>query len=288
LIHVKACHHGRALNAAQPWRSYMSQQTSLRTTIRILAAAASIAVLSAVTTGEAHADDPAKVLKGMADYLAGQKSLSAKFDSDIEVITPELQKIQFTSSGEMKMNRPDKLRIRRTGGYADVELVYDGKTVSLYGNNAKSYVQSDLAGTVDKMIDTLQSRSGAGLPGADLLLSNSYDELMANVIEGRHIGQGVVDGVECEHLAFRGPETDWQIWIETGAKPVPRKYVITSKTVTGAPQYTLKIGDWKTDANADTEFAFKPPADATKVALDSTVMIEFDELPPGTPAGAKK
>jgi hypothetical protein len=288
LIHVKACHHGRALNAAQPWRSYMSQQTSPRTTIRILAAAASIAVLSAVTTSEAHADDPAKVLKGMSDYLAGQKSLSAKFDSDIEVITPELQKIQFTSSGEMKMNRPDKLRIRRTGGYTDVELVYDGKTVSLYGNNAKSYVQADLAGTVDKMIDTLQSRSGAGLPGADLLLSNSYDELMANVIEGRHIGQGVVDGVECEHLAFRGPETDWQIWIETGAKPVPRKYVITSKTVTGAPQYTLKIRDWKTDANADADFAFKPPADATKVALDSTIMIEFDELPPGTPAGAKK
>ena len=95
---------------------------------------------------------------------------------------------------------------------------------------------------------------------------------MANVIEGKHIGQGVVDGVECEHLAFRGPETDWQIWIETGAKPVPRKYVITSKTIAGAPQYTLKIKDWKTDANADGDFAFKAPADATKVALDSGVM----------------
>jgi hypothetical protein len=266
----------------------MSQGTSFRTTIRIFTAAASIAVLSAITTNVARADDPAKVLKGMADYLAGQKSLSAKFDSDIEVITPELQKIQFASSGELKMNRPDKLRIRRTGGYADVELVYDGKTVSLYGNNAKSYVQSDLAGNVDQMIATLQSRSGAGMPGADLLLSNSYDELMANVLEGKHIGQGVVDGVECEHLAFRGPDTDWQIWIETGAKPVPHKYVITSKTIAGAPQYTLKIREWKTDANADADFAFKVPADATKVALDSSVMIEFDELPPGTPAGAKK
>jgi hypothetical protein len=266
----------------------MTHGTHLRTMLRISATAVSIAVLSGVTAHGARADDPAKLLKAMSDYLAGQKSLSAKFDSDIEVITPELQKIQFTSSGEMKMNRPDKLRIRRTGGYADVELVYDGKTVSLYGNNAKSYVQADLAGTIDQMIDTLQSRSGAGLPGADLLLSNSYDQLMANVIDGRHIGQGVVDGVECEHLAFRGPETDWQIWIEPGAKPLPRKWVITSKTVTGAPQYTLKIRDWKTDANADADFAFKAPADATKVALDSNVMIEFDELPPGTPAGAKK
>ena len=266
----------------------MTSSKQSRTLIRLSATAASIAMLSLAATGAARADDPGKLLKGMSDYLAGQKSLSAKFDSDIEVITPELQKIQFTSSGEMKMNRPDKLRIRRTGGYADVDLVYDGKMVSLYGNNAKSYVQADLAGTVDQMIDTVQARSGAGLPGADLLLSNAYDQLMANVTEGRHIGQGVVDGVECEHLAFRGPETDWQIWIEPGAKPVPRKYVITSKTVTGAPQYTLKIRDWKTDANADGDFAFKAPADTTKVALDSVVMIEFDELPPGTPAGAKK
>jgi len=266
----------------------MTHGTRLPTLIRISATAASIVVLSAVVAQTARADDPAKILKGMTDYLAGQKSLSAKFDSDIEVVTHELQKIQFTSSGEMKMNRPDKLRIRRTGGYADVELVFDGKTVSLYGNNAKSYVQADLAGTIDQMIDALQSRSGAGLPGADLLLSNSYDQLMANVIDGRHVGPGVVDGVECEHLAFRGPETDWQIWIEPGAKPVPRKWVITSKTVTGAPQYTLKIKEWKTDANADGDFAFKPPAGAAKVALDSTAMIEFDEIPPGTPAGVKK
>jgi len=256
--------------------------------IRVFAAAVSIVVLSIANTDGARAQDPGKVLKTMSDYLAGQKSLSAKFDSDIEVITPDLQKIQFTSSGELKMNRPDKLRIRRTGGYADVELFYDGKTVSLYGNNAKSYVQADMAGTIDQMIGALQARSGAGMPGADLLLSNTFDELMVNVLESKHIGQGVVDGVECEHLAFRGPDTDWQIWIETGAKPLPRKYVITSKTVTGAPQYSLRIKEWKTDANADADFVFKAPADATKVALDSVAMIEFDEIPPGTPAGAKK
>lgn len=266
----------------------MNEPTRSKRVVRLFTTAASIAVLSLAAGGSASAGDPEALLKAMSDYLASQKSLSAKFDSDIEVVTPELQKIQFSSSGDMKMNRPDKLRIRRTGGYADVELVYDGKTVSLYGNNAKSYVQADIAGGTDKMIDTLYGHSSAGLPGADLLLSNSYDELMANVIQGVHVGQGVVDGVECEHLAFRGPDTDWQIWIETGAKPVPRKYVITSKTVTGAPQYTLRIRDWKTDANADADFTFKPPADAIKVALDSTAMIEFDEIPPGTPAGPKK
>ena len=100
---------------------------------------------------------------------------------------------------------------------------------------------------------------------------------------------GVVDGVECEHLAFRTPDTDWQIWIETGDRPVPHKYVITSKTLAGAPQYTLRIKDWKTDPIADADaFTFKAPEGATKASLDSEVMIELDEVPPGTTEGAKK
>ena len=262
--------------------------TSKRRVHKTIYALLGAATVVAAFGARAHADDPAKILKSMSDHLAGQKTLSASFDSDIEIITPELQKIQFASSGEIKMSRPDKLRVRRTGGYADVELVYDGKLISIYGNNAKSYVQADAPGTIDKMIDALQARSGAGMPGADLLLSNVFDELMATVIEGKHIGQGVVDGVECEHLAFRTPDTDWQIWIETGAKPVPHKYVITSKTMSGAPQYTLRIKNWKTDALDAAAFAFAAPANATKVDLEGAVIAEFDELPPGTPSGAKK
>jgi hypothetical protein len=267
----------------------MKPETFLRPKIRATVGAAT-AVLLLATVPAARADDSVNILKSMTDYLGSQKSLSASFDSDIEVITPELQKIQFASSGQMKLSRPDKLRVRRTGGYADVELVYDGKTISVYGNNAKSYVQADLPGTVDQMIAAVQERAGVGLPGTDLLLSDAFDVMTAGVLDGEHIGLGVVDGVECEHLAFRGPDTDWQIWVETGAKPVPHKYVITSKTLAGAPQYTLRLSDWKTDAFTDADtFVFKPPAGTTKVDLDSSEIVELDELPPGTPAaGAKK
>ena len=267
----------------------MNVRSQVSVLLQSLANAALVTVFIAFIAQPARADDPAKVLKAMADYTAAQKSISATFDSDIEVVTPDLEKVQFTSSGKLQLTRPDKLRISRTGGYADVQLVYDGKTVSIYGNNAKAYVQADLTGTIDQLVDLIQTKSGAAMPGTDLLLSNAYDELMSDVILARHIGQGVIDGVECEHLAFRGVDTDWQIWIESGARPLPRKYVITSKTVVGAPQYTLRIKDWKTDAVVDADaFVFKPPAGATKVDLDSGVMVEFDELPPGVPSGAKK
>src|SRR5882672_6669361 len=156
-----------------------------RAMIRVSVTAVSVAMFAAATSHGACADDSAALLKAMTDYTAAQKSISATFDSDIEVITAELQKIQFTSSGQLKLSRPDKLRVRRTGGYADVELVFDGKTISVYGNNAKSYVQADLPGTVDQMIDAIQARSGVGLPGTDLLFSDAFDVMMASVLEGK-------------------------------------------------------------------------------------------------------
>ena len=165
----------------------MKSETFLRIKIRAMLGGATMAVLLLAAASAARADDAANVLKSMTDYLSNQKTLSASFDSDIEIITPELQKIQFASSGQMKLSRPDKLRVRRTGGYADVELVYDGKTISIYGNNAKSYVQADLPGTVDHMIDTLQERSGVGLPGTDLLLSDAFDVMMTTVLDGEHV-----------------------------------------------------------------------------------------------------
>src|SRR3954451_11289464 len=277
------------LNGVGQWRNAMNSRQRASSLRQSLASTALVTAFIAFTAQSARADDPAKFLKAMSDYTAAQKSISATFDSDIEVVTPELEKIQFTSSGKLQLTRPDKLRVSRTGGYADVQLIYDGKTVSIYGNNAKAYAQADLAGTIDQLVDLIQAKSGAAMPGTDLLLSSAYDELMSGVILAKHVGQGVIDGVECEHLAFRGADTDWQIWIESGARPVPRKYVITSKTVAGAPQYTLRIKDWKTDAISDADaFVSKPPSGVTKVDLDSDVMAEFDELPPGTPSGAKK
>jgi hypothetical protein len=228
----------------------------------------------------AYAGDPIQILKSMTDYVAKQPTISLAFDSDIEVITPELQKLQFTSSSQLLLSRPDKLRIERTGSYADIELVYDGKTATLYGKDTNNYAQQAFTGSMDQLVEELRATFNVQAPGADLLLSNSFSELTAGVIEAKHIGTGIIDGVECEHLAFRNEETDWQIWIETGPTPVPRKYVITSKAVTLGPQYTLRIHDWKAGASVAADaFAFKPAADARKI--DVSKLEGFDEVPAG-------
>jgi len=233
------------------------------------------------------ADDAAQILKSMSDYVASQKNISLTYDSDIEVITSEVEKIQFTSSGKVVLSRPDKVRASRTGGYADFEIVFDGKTVSGLGKNVNAYAQLESAGSIDQLIAKLRGMSLLTAPGADLLGSHIFDDLMADVIVAKHIGQGVIDGVECEHLAFRDLDVDWQLWVEVGARPIPRKYVITSKGVGGAPQYTLRIKEWKTDAPVSADaFTFTPPPGAKKVALDE--LGNIDEVPQGIVTGAKK
>jgi len=190
----------------------------------------------------AQSDDANKILKAMSDYLASQKSISLSFDTDIEVITPYVQKIQFASSGRVQLDRPDKIRATRTGGYADVGLVFDGKAAPVYAKTINLFAQVDAPGSVDQLVDRLRDTLSVALPGADLLMSNVYDVLTSDVIAGSHIGRGVIDGVECEHLAFRGEDTDWQIWVEVGDRPIPRKYVITSKTMAGARIYARHQG----------------------------------------------
>jgi len=236
-------------------------------------------ILIPAANAQTQDDSAKKLLKTMSDYVANQKSFSITYDSDIEVITSDLQKIQFTSSGQLQISRPDKVHASRTGGYADVEFFFDGKIFTLFGKHLNAFAQSQSAGSIDQLVDRLRGEYFVEAPGADLLLTNAYGKLMEDVIDAKHIGLGVIDGVECEHLAFRNLDVDWQVWVEVGARPIPRKYVITSKAVTGGPQYTLRIRDWRTDAAAADAFAFKAPAGAKKV--DFKALADVDEVPAG-------
>ena len=83
------------------------------------------------------------LLKAMSDYLAAQKAISFQYDTDLEFVTKDLQKLGLASSGTVTLNRPDKIRATRTGGFADVEMVFDGKTLTLLGKNASAYGQVD-------------------------------------------------------------------------------------------------------------------------------------------------
>ncbi|MFC1720338.1 DUF2092 domain-containing protein [Pseudomonadota bacterium] len=221
------------------------------------------------TVANADETDAKRLLKAMSDYTASLKSYSFDYDAMLDVVTPEDQVIGIASSGSVSFVRPNKIHAARHGGFADVEMNFDGTTLTILGKNLNAFTQVEIPGTVDHLIDELKDTYHRPLPAADLLLANSYDILMQGVVDVKDLGSGVINGMECDSLAFRTEEVDWQIWIAQGEKPYPCRYVITSKTISGGPQYSVQISNWKAgDEVAARDFTFKAPAGATQVEIE--------------------
>ncbi len=246
-----------------------------------------IILLAAFAPVRAAEEDAKKMVKAMSDYVAGEKSISFAYDSIFEVVTKDHQTIGLASSGNIVMRRPDKIRATRSGGFADVEMLFDGKMLTMLGKNANSYAQMDFTGSIDQLIDELKNKHDRPLPAADLLMTDIYGQLMPDVTDIKDLGSGVIGGIECDHFAFRNKEVDWQIWITQGEHPHPARYVIKSVKVPDGPSYSIQIRDWKTgDQVAADEFAFANKTNAKKI--DPKDIPEMDELPKHFAMGGTK
>jgi len=262
---------------------------TLKMLIRYMSTVAlSLIILFGTSAGiKADEADAKRILKAMSNYMAAQESLSFEFDAILEVVTHDEQKLALASSGTATLKRPNKIHVTRSGGFADIEFSFDGKTLTLLGKGQNLYAQMEVPGTIDHLVDELQNTHNRPLPAADLLLSNSYDELMRDVVDIKDLGSGVIDGVECDYLAFRNKEVDWQIWIAHGDRPYPYRYVITSKHLSSGPQYTIQTRNWKTGGEvAAIDFHFKNSTKAEKIDLKD--LRDADELPSHFKKGGTK
>ena len=246
-----------------------------------------IVLLGALTEVKADEADAKRMMKAMSDYMAGEKAISFAYDSIFEVVTKDHQTISLASSGTILMRRPDKIRATRSGGFANVEMLFDGKMLTMLGKNANAYAQMDFTGSIDQLIDELKNKHDRPLPAADLLMTDVYGQLMPDVTDIKDLGSGVIGGIECDHFAFRNKEVDWQIWIAQGDRPYPARYVIKSVKVADGPQYSIQIRDWKTgDKVAADDFGFPNTTKAKKI--DPKDIPEMDELPKHFKTGGEK
>jgi hypothetical protein len=145
--------------------------------------------------------------------------------------------------------------------------------------------------------DWRPARSGVELPLIDVLYQATAGTLTEQVRTGQVVGDSEVEGVPCDHLAFRQVDADWQLWVEKGARALPRKIVITTRNEVGDPQFSAVL-TWNTQPKFDkNSFVFAPPKDARHIRSCSpkpmwqetanehpqTSFISF----PGRPAGGR-
>jgi hypothetical protein len=207
-----------------------------------------------------------QLLKASTDFLARQQRFSVDTESSIDVVLDSGQKIQFDHTARVSVERPNKLRAERTGDLVDQVFYYDGKSLTMDDPHDNYYATIAAPGTLEAMLDFAREKLDVVAPAGDLLYKNAYDILTQDVTSGFVVGKGVVGGVRCDHLAFRAPVVDWQIWIEEGKRPLVRKLVITTRDKLNAPQFTVVMKNWnlKPKFSAGT-FSFKPSRSVKKV-----------------------
>jgi hypothetical protein len=209
-----------------------------------------------------------ELLKRMADYLADAKFLTVSAEIWQDVQGPNGQKLQAGRDLVLQVRRPNRLHAELHSTRRDRELTFDGAALTLFNRKDNLYGTAKVSGSLDEAMDTAVEKFGIPMPLEDFLRANPYKDLLRSVTSGRDIGPVEVMGVQCEHLAFTQDNIDWQLWIENGVRPVPRKFLITYKDEPNSPQFTVIFSNWDFDTKLpDFVFKFEPPAGASRIRV---------------------
>ena len=229
-------------------------------------------------------------LKKMGEFLAKLPHFALEAEETFDELPDGELRRQLTNVRRVAVERPNHVAADATGDTLNRAAWYDGRTVTVLDKEHNVYATIEAPGTIDATFDKLTDEYGVVLPLADLLYSDPYAVLMAGVTYGRYLGIHQAAGVACHHLAFSQDTIEWQIWIDAGEKPLPRKLVISYVQEPGEPQYSAVIRRWTLDAKVpEGLFTFEAPEGAQKIDPQAMKRPDAeDATPPETaPKGGR-
>lgn len=218
-----------------------------------------------------NAVDPASIqaLKSMGAHLQSLKRFQVSTELTGELVLADGQKLQHTATANVDVERPNKLRARMFSTRSEREIFYDGKMATLYIPKQKYYSTVEFDDNIGALVTKLEARYNVEIPLSDLFLWGTPAAPLDKIDSAMNAGQDFIGKDLCDHYAFRQGNFDWQIWITTGNRPLPRKVVITNRSDEARPQ-SVSIINWNLKPTfKDAVFKFVPPKGATAVALHS-------------------
>ena len=199
---------------------------------------------AATTAPPVVAEQADRLLRQMSEYIASAEQFTFHADITFDHVLPSGQKLQYTSSEDVALERPNRLYVEWSGDLGDRQFWYDGKSLTLYDPATPYYATDAAPPDIDAMLDMVVTKLGFGPPLADLLYRDPYHAVRGNVQYGFDVGDTDVNGRSCHTLAFVEKDIDWQIWIDDGTQTIPCKLVITYKTQSSQPQFSAVLTDW--------------------------------------------
>jgi len=210
--------------------------------------------------------DPKEILRQSCDFLKNQPQFSFKAEVENDRVYHGGKKLQFSQEVTASFRRPDKLRLDGVGDLESKLLMFDGKTLTLYDKYKNHFAGLEVTGDIDAALDKAYQDHGLRVGLAELGGAKLCGRAVKDLVHALYVGEHRVRGVPCHHLAFDRKDIHYQVWIETGDKPVVRKIVVTRKKLPASPQWTAYLSDWNfSPVFADNFFSFVPPAGALKI-----------------------
>lgn len=211
--------------------------------------------------------DPAAMdaLNQMGIYLRSLKDFQVSAAITTEDVLIDGEKLTHAHTTSVIAVAPNKLRIDTQGDEKSRLILYDGKMFTFFARNAGYYATVPAPPSIGELIDVASDKYGIELPLLDLFLWGGPRASSNEITEASDFGPGVVNGITCEHYAFRQPGLDWQVWVQLGNHPLPAKLVLTTTTDEARPlQVSLFTWNLAPSYN-DAAFVFDPPTDAEKI-----------------------
>ena len=222
------------------------------------------------TTASEGEVDPETVdaLKAMSSYLAAAKTLAITSQASLDVVTNDGQRIQLDGITNYKIRRPGFV-IDYVSDIKSRRFIYDGKTFTVYSPKLGFYASVPAPKTNREVLDTIYEKFGIALPLEDLFRwGDASSAVRINSFQSAYkVGTATIDGAETDHFAFREPTVDWEIWIDQGPAPLPRKVVIVDRADPAKPTFISRL-QWQVNPTfTDADFTFVPDANAKRIQL---------------------
>ncbi len=238
-----------------------------------------IVVLAVAAMGSTHPAEPARAqsavmdtaamnaLSRMGAYLNRLDAFQVRAEVTSEEVLEDGQKVQLSSVADLVADRPNRLRVNVASDRQQRLMLYDGRTFTLYAPRLKYYAATPAPPSLGELASVLEDRYAIELPMADLFRWGTPESRAREITSARVIGPSEVGGTTCEQYAFRQDGLDWQVWIQKGDYPLPRKLVLTTLTDEARPQHT-SVYTWNlAPSYNDAAFAFVAPSDARRITL---------------------
>lgn len=220
--------------------------------------------VAALTAAQNVSPEAQAVLDRMTSYIRGLKSFKVSAKSTRDEVMGYGYKLQHNETSTLLVQVPNKLRSEVIGDIRDRTFVYDGKDLVIYSPNENVYTTVQAPDTIGKLTGGLLN-AGIEMPTIDVLVQAYAGNVAQKVRGGVLAGETLIEGVVCDHLAFRQSDADWQIWVEQGARPLIRKLVVTTRYEVGDPQYSATL-TWDLNPKITKDsFVFTAPKDAAKI-----------------------